>query len=389
MSPRKEGLQARTRAGGIFFNVETVFSLTNCCQDRSVVSLAPPHSFDIVTGMGYISSVFASRSLAIVSAGGATTSNWRTVTLTELGLTAGDLDQPDGTLSDDRFFSLLESIATLADGRAIGIRVGASMRCDDYGAFGLAFKSSVDLDGSFVRVARFDKVVTNVANFTVQRGARSSWMTVPETTSGRLGELMTIELALAAATSLSREVVGDDFAPRQVRFGHTEPASKAAAEDHFRCPVMFGDRKSGIEIDNRDLARVNRLGDSKISEFFDQHLKRELDERMATDTLAAQVRELVTRVLSEGSPKIETIASQLGMSRRTLQRRLADEHLVYSDLVEQARRDVATNLLKHQRYGLAEVAFLAGYSDQSTFTRAFRRWEGLTPADFRSEHQVH
>ena len=92
---------------------------------------------------------------------------------------------------------------------------------------------------------------------------------------------------------------------------------------------------------------------------------------------------LIEPALSEGPPRIEAIARRLGMSSRTLQRRLADQHCAYAELVERARRGLATDLLREGRYGLAEIAFLCGYSDQSTFSRAFRRWEGKTPASFR------
>ena len=291
---------------------------------------------------------------------------------------------PERMIANSDFFSLLESIAGKCDsGRTIGFRVGASMRCDDYGAFGLGFKSAINLGGSFKCVERYGKVVTNVANFSVCRFSKNSWMTVPTALTDRLGEIMTTEMALAAATALSREVSGEAFSPVQVSFRHAGPADDSFASTIFRCPVRYGADRNGIEVGNTSLASENRLGDAKIAEFFAQHLDAELKKRVTTQTLESQVMALITRSLSQGPPRVEDIASHLCMSRRTLQRRLADEHCAYGDLVDRARRELAKSLLQERSYGIAEIAFLCGYSDQSTFTRAFKRWEGATPTSYR------
>ncbi|MEO0425075.1 MAG: AraC family transcriptional regulator ligand-binding domain-containing protein [Pseudomonadota bacterium] len=337
--------------------------------------------------MGYIASTFYDKALSLAGQGQASPERFRSELLQDIGLSAGlTRDAGDGMLDDSAFFSLLEAIAQRCDaGRSIGIRIGATMRCDDYGAFGLAFKSATHLEGSFERVQRYGKVVTNVANFTLEQGTdgSSKWMTVPSAASGRLGELMTNELALAAATALSREVSGDGFAPEAVSFAHRAPDESTEAQTFFRCPVTYSAERNGLRVSLSSLEVANRLGDAKISEFFDHHLNTELEQRTSAQPLDARVRRMVTRALSEGPPKIESIAAQLGVSQRTLQRRLAAEGHVYLDLLEQARRDLATSLLGQHTYALAEVAFLCGYADQSTFTRAFKRWKGVTPADFR------
>ena len=334
--------------------------------------------------VGYIASVFASRVLEIASADVENSRAWRSTLKKNLTVNPEQLGKSDQPISDALFFDLLETVAEICDfGRSIGLRVGSTMRCDDYGAFGLAFKSSVDLGGAIQRVSRYGKVVTNVANFTVTRGARTTWMTVPAARSNRLGEIMTSEIAIAAATALSREVGDGAFEPTRVSFIHNAPESVSFAEEFFRCPVRYARDRNGIEIHNDDLRVTNSLGDAEISKFFDRHLDAKIAERRNTNSLDDQVIRLIEPALSEGPPRIEAIARRLGMSSRTLQRRLADQHCAYAELVERARRGLATDLLREGRYGLAEIAFLCGYSDQSTFSRAFRRWEGKTPASFR------
>ena len=292
---------------------------------------------------------------------------------------------PDLMVRDTAFFAMLERIAEEdADGRSIAVRVGASMRCDDYGAFGLAFKSAVDLRGSYRRVERFGRVVTSLANFEFLEGEGIPFMAVLPGIGDRLGLHMTNELAVSAAIALSREVSGEAFAPARVRFAHAPPADGTLAENHFRCSVNYGEERDGIEVPEALLSLPNRLGDAAISGFFDAHLDRALADSPDVQRLDQQVQSLLSEGLSEGVPSLADMARKLGLSARTLQRRLKASGDTYQDLVDRTRRELAERLLRRTSYSLAEIAFLTGFSEQSTFTRAFGRWTGRTPAQFRS-----
>jgi len=131
------------------------------------------------------------------------------------------------------------------------------------------------------------------------------------------------------------------------------------------------------------LEAPNRLGDASVAEFFDSHLDKELEELDYDDGLPTRVRRQIARSLSQGVPTMSDVASRFGMSGRTLQRRLADDGHSFQDLVDSARRELAERLLRLSDYSLAEVAFLTGFSEQSAFTRAFKRWAGQTPRSYR------
>ncbi|MEM9740777.1 MAG: helix-turn-helix transcriptional regulator, partial [Pseudomonadota bacterium] len=99
--------------------------------------------------------------------------------------------------------------------------------------------------------------------------------------------------------------------------------------------------------------------------------------------LEQRVRIAVSQTLSEGVPTVSDIASHLGMSARTLQRRLSHKGSSFQQLVDHARRHLAEQLLRDTNYSLSEVAFLTGFAEQSGFTRAFKRWAGQTPRSYR------
>jgi AraC-like DNA-binding protein len=293
-------------------------------------------------------------------------------------------------MSDEDFFDFMERLATMGPkGRAVPIHMGKAMRCDDYGAFGLAFKSAPDLLASYTRVARFGKVVTSIANFEVTQARDAVVMTVLEGRSERLGLTMTNELALAAAVSLSREVGNADFAPAVVYLRSARPEDNTLHQAHFRCPVVFGANQDALEVKTGVASAPNRLSDAGISRFFERLLDEQLSQTPEASSLERRVLDHIKDALSEGFPTLDDIAPRVGMSGRTLQRRLSAEGLAFRDLVVQARRTLAEQLLKQTDYALAEIAFLTGFADQSTFTRAFKRWHGSTPAGYRRAGGAH
>ncbi len=334
--------------------------------------------------MGWISTVFVHKALDAAVALECVDPDARLALFTSVGLDPSVPADPGAMISDGDFFGLLERIAELDDrGRAIPIHMGASMRCDDYGAFGLAFKSAPNLLGSYARVERFGKVVTSIANFRVERSGTSVFMEVVQGPHRRLGLKMTNELALAAAMSLSREVSNDVFSPLAVHLMADRPEDDGVYQSHFRCPIHFNADRDALEVTTTAASRPNRLSDDGMSRFFETHLDSQLSQINDTSELERRILDQIGEALSEGVPTLADVARRMGMSSRTLQRRLAAEGLAYQDLVLDARKSLSEQLLRRTDYALAEIAFLTGFSDQSTFTRAFKRWHGQTPASFR------
>lgn len=334
--------------------------------------------------MGYIAAYFAQRAIDLVARDFGDTPSRRTDLLRIAGIRASEDQKSNAVIDDTAFFALLEYIDNHFDhGHTIAPRLGSTMRCNDYGAFGLAFKTAQNLAGSFLRVERYGRAVTSVANYQVQEHDSFSFMAINPGVGARRGLLLTTELAAAAGVALCREVNHSGFKPKAVYFSHSPPTTTEFHETYFNCPVVFNAGKDGFEVESADLLAVNRLGDDAVSAFFDTHLEGEIASIAAEITLEQRVTRLITQQLSEGVPALADIAKQLNKSGRTLQRRLSEENLIYQQLVDTARKELAVRLLQTSNYSLAEVAFLSGYAEQSTFTRAFKRWCGQTPTEFK------
>ncbi|MEM9081722.1 MAG: AraC family transcriptional regulator ligand-binding domain-containing protein [Verrucomicrobiota bacterium] len=301
-----------------------------------------------------------------------------------VGLDPDATVDPKSMVSDSDYYDLIERIARESElGMTLPLKAGGAVCCDDYGAFGLAWKSATNLRGSYERAERYARVLSSVAIFEVVPEGEKTYLMMHWEGERSLGLRLSNEQTVAEVVKLSREVSPEDFSPEVVYFKHPSPGSTAAHEDYFGCPVHFDADRDGFLVSESALTLSNRLGDPAISQFFDAHMEQELRELSDESGLSKRVRIQVSQALSEGVPTVTEIAFRLGMSGRTLQRRLADQSLSFKALVDESRRELAERLLKETDYALNEIAFLTGFSEQSAFNRAFKRWAGQTPRSYR------
>ncbi len=308
--------------------------------------------------------------------------------LRSVGIEPDDPVDPKKMVPADEYYSLLEKFAAVdRNATALPLRVGASMHCDNYSAFGLAWKSADNLRGSFARAERYARVLSNVSTYELERTENGAYMHLHREGERRLGMRISNEASIASVFSISQEVSTQEFKPIAVYFKHPAPESITDHETHFGCPVHFDSDKDALLVSDESLQVPNHLGDEAISKFFDTHLEAELSELEDNNSLDQRLRIHISRTLSEGIPAISSVAEHFGMSGRTLQRRLSELDYSYQTLVDESRRQLAKKLLRETDYSLTEVSFMTGFSEQSAFTRAFKRWAGQTPRSFRIDPQ--
>ena len=334
--------------------------------------------------MGLISSLFVHKVVDVATADDPENSKRRRNLFASVNVDPDTPVDPRLMVDDSDYYDLCEQVAREDnEGHTIPLRVGASMRCDDYGAFGLAWKTATNLRGSYARAERYGKVLTSVALYELRAEGGKLYMMLHRDGERHLGMRLSNEQTIVAMAQISREACGQAFSPDRVYFKHASPGDISAHEEFFGCPVSYSSDRDALQVSEEVLQSSNRLGDRSISSFFDSHLNKELSELVDDKSFAQSVQTRISDALSQGVPNISGVANCFGMSGRTLQRRLAEEGHTFQGLVDTARRELAERLLRHSEYSLAEIAFLTGFSEQSAFTRAFKRWAGQTPRSFR------
>jgi len=334
--------------------------------------------------MGQITSLFVHKVVSIATANVPDNAARRRALFESVGVDPDAPIDPKIRIPDTDYYALCERVAREdSHGVTVPLRVGASMRCDDYGAFGLAFKSAINLRKSYERAERYGLVLTSVSAYEVRAEGEKYLMMLHREGERRLGLRLSNEQTMAAITQISREVSRKQFTPEKVYFKHQPPDDLAAHEDYFGCPVIFSADRDALQLSEQTLSAPNKLADKGISEFFDSHLESELPEFADNISLSRQLRMSISHSLSEGVPTITEIAGRFNMSARTLQRRLSDDGLSFQKLIDESRRELAKRFLQQTDYSLSEIAFLTGFADQSAFNRAFKRWSGQTPRSYR------
>jgi len=187
--------------------------------------------------------------------------------------------------------------------------------------------------------------------------------------------------ALAIGANILRTLCGPNFRLRAVTFSYRSPADTSLFRKFFNAPVRFNAERSALAFDAHWLHRPIKGADAYIRELLDARLKDAVAVRR--EAFDERVQRVVRTLLASGQWSEDDAAKAFGMSRRSLARRLKDSGSSFRSVVDAARFDAARVILESTQIAIVEVASRLGYSDSSTFARAFRRWSGTSPALWR------
>ncbi|MFX3632371.1 MAG: helix-turn-helix domain-containing protein [Candidatus Pristimantibacillus sp.] len=199
------------------------------------------------------------------------------------------------------------------------------------------------------------------------------------------GPPMLVGITLACLLELGRRGTGQPLTARFVEFSQSM-GDVQVLEAYFGCPIRIGATCNRLTLHRSDLDRPFVSYNEELLEILTPVLDQSLNEQQRSRSISETVKWIMKRSLTGGRPDIQAVAKELGMSDRTLQRRLTDENTSFKQLLAQARHEQAREYLADPLLDIKEVAFLIGYEDQNSFYRAFRLWEGDTPSNWRTEH---
>lgn len=303
------------------------------------------------------------------------------------GVVVRRLPRPDdGRFTETDYFDLLDWIRRGHDDEVALLEAYARLiRTDDIGLLGLAMKTAPTLRASLQRVERYWRVVTDTAVYHLDETADPALLMLEARTGHHPVLDFRTEGAFAGLAHNMRQFVAGELVLDHVSFAHPCRSDPGRYSAHFGCPVRFGAGRDAIALTRAMLDLPNRLGDAAVSDFLTAHLETEIGSLSDDPSLRASLLRRLTPALSNGVPQAAEVARDMGLSERTLYRRLADEGLTFRDVLTEAQSSLAQELLRDGTNSIAEIAFLTGFSEQSTFSRAFKRWVGQAPAQFRQQ----
>ncbi|HET9653351.1 MAG TPA: AraC family transcriptional regulator ligand-binding domain-containing protein [Usitatibacter sp.] len=293
---------------------------------------------------------------------------------------------PAASFDDAMSLTLEESAAfwravrELSGDPAIGLEIARNMDLSRAPPMVLAPYHGRDWRDAIHRIARY-KQMCSPERVRVREQGDACIVEVDWIHSSR-DRIVIADMMFAALVELGRRGTGKRLVPRRVELERPK-ADTAAHEAYFGCPVRFGARVNRLVLECADLAIPFISYNRELLEMLSPALEKALADIEKSTSLAERVKWLMKKRLATERPDMAAIAKELAMSARTLQRRLSGESTRFQDLLAHARRELAHQYLVDGQLDMGDVAFLLGFDDQNSFFRAFRQWEGETPARWR------
>lgn len=280
------------------------------------------------------------------------------------------------------WWSLLERMAQMQPLPALGLRIGEHIEVQHLGVLGYLAASCDTLEQALRRFQRFQPLLHNLSPSLASREThdlRYGW----DPAYGR-STLLSNEVLVSGLLHIARRLTGHDtLTPTRVEFPDPEAADPNAYEALLGCPVRFKARALFIHFPLTILELPINGSDPHLRAVLDQQAQAQLQVLPQPDAFLSELQRLVVEALQEGDPSLAQVARRMVVPPRTLNRRLRERNLSYKGLLDQLRFQLAQRYLADRRLSLPEIALMLGYSEQSAFTRAFKRWCGQTPLHYR------
>lgn len=304
--------------------------------------------------------------------------------LAEVGLDLALLNQDDARISAEAAARLLENSAIASGCSNFGLRLAESRQLSDFGAVSLSLLHQPTLRDALQITMHYRHLLNEALVMYIEDADEFVLIREEVVTSMAEPSRQAIEMAIGVLHRLCSALLGSHWHPTSINFTHSAPEDVGLHRRLFNCPVIFNAEFNGIVCPATDLAYPNANADPAMAKYAENYIA-----SLPTpdnDTFPDEVRQAVYILLPMGRATIEQISQSLGVNTRTLQRRLDDNGLTFSDVINDVRRSLVVRYLDNPNFSLAAIADMLGYSVASSFTRWFTTQFGSSPVRWRAEH---
>ncbi|HEX4780534.1 MAG TPA: AraC family transcriptional regulator [Usitatibacter sp.] len=301
------------------------------------------------------------------------------------GLDPAFLSNPDLRIPTAAVIALLEESARKSGCDTLGLRMAESWRMSDFGAISLLLTYQPTLRDALAATTRYRHLLNDSLSLEVEDAGDLVVVREELVGKGAARSRQAIELAIGVIFRMFRALLGPHWKPRRVQFAHSAPRDMGVHRRVFGPNVEFGSGFNGIVCDAVDLDRPNPAGDPAMASYARRFV--ESLPGAGPTSMAQEVRRSIYVFLPQARASIEHVAHALGVSPRMLQRSLEETGESFSDLLTEARRELAMRYLANPDYSMTQVAHLLGYSFPSSFTRWFVAQFGRSPAGWRDSRE--
>ena len=302
--------------------------------------------------------------------------------LQQAGIDRQLLDKPENRIPFEQQQALWSLALQRANTPAFGLHFARCTQPASFGVVGYMLMNCHSIGECLDATVKYQFLAGQGGQYALDRSGKHTALIYSPVNPEHPVTAQRVLALLAAVASFGRWLVAA-FKPLRVELQLAAPADTLEYEEFFGCPVVFGSQVNQLLYDPSVEALTVPNASEELLLLLSERANRLLQSLSQHSGIAARIASLMTTQLNSSVPEKSVIAAQLGMSERTLQRRLQEEGTSYQEILDNTRHYLARELLKNTRIPLTDVAIQLGFAEPSAFYRAFRKWQGSTPGQYR------
>lgn len=279
---------------------------------------------------------------------------------------------------------LMQLATEITGDDSFALQVASRLSITTFFSYGAAIITSPDLETALHRGQKFSELLTSSVSYeVVKKGTRLTARLFSNYEQRTLDPNLVL-LYIAGGLQVGRSLSSTNVIPIEVQLQQLIPEHVEPYTALFGCPVLFGQPENCVSFSEEDLSTPIAAQDPRLSALAQDIALKDLS-KLTARTIAEEVCVRVENSLAEGEPKIAAVASAMGLSPRSLQRKLATEKQTFAQLLDSTRKRMAHEMVLKPSEQIKNMAYDLGFSDQSNFNRAFKRWFELSPTEYRRQ----
>jgi AraC-like DNA-binding protein len=282
----------------------------------------------------------------------------------------------------ETYLHIQDEAAIYVNDSCFGLHMGEFAEVGSWSILGYMMMNCKNLGEAFEKSERYSRIIGNF----IQARAEPHGDKIKIIFSTPLLKVSMsrhcFDASLSSGIRLMRSLVGVNINPLEVSFTCAAPASMSEYERVFQSPVSFGQKENSFTIDSSLLNMPIPMANPGLLEYFERYGENFLAEMDRKDEHTQTVTRIILTHLDDEGLSINKVAREMAVSVRTLQNRLEEEGVAFSDLLRDVRQRLAKQYLR-ENYTVEQITYMLGFSEPSVFRKAFKKWSGVTPREYR------
>ena len=279
----------------------------------------------------------------------------------------------------------LWALAIAASGDdSFAYKVGRQWRPTTFHALGYTWLACETLAEGLKQIARYSRIVNSGIEVSFERSDSFAEVVIDIQYHKFTIHQGAHDAALGALTTMLRMLMGESYSPMEIHCFYARPATAISFEKDLRCPILYDMPANKVLFDNADLNRRLASANTELQKINEDLLLEKLHQ-LDRACMVTRVTLAINKKLPSGEVYEKDIAASLGVSLRTMQRQLAEQQQSFKQLLDEIRQQLAEQYLANSALSLNGITYLLGFANQANFTRAFKRWHGITPSSYRQQ----